>query len=48
MARQARKWNPGDAANAFIRTILSDAGTLLGGFTEDEWERTCEYFERPA
>ena len=45
MARQIRKWNPGDAANVFIRTLLSDAGTVLGGFTEDEWERTVEYFE---
>ena len=45
MARQTRKRNPGDAANVFVRTILSDAGTVLGGFTEDEWERTLEYFE---
>ena len=37
MARQTRKWNPGDAANTFIRVILSDAGTILGGITEDEW-----------
>ena len=43
--RQIRKWNPGDAANVFVRTILSDAGTVLGGFTVDEWERTREYFE---
>ena len=45
MARQIRKWNPGDAANVFVRAILSDAGTVLGGFTEDEWEQTLEYFE---
>ena len=45
MARQTRKWNPGDAANVFVRTILSDAGTVLGGFTEDEWEKTLKYFE---
>lgn len=44
MARQTRKWNPGDAANTFIRVILSDAGTILGGITEDEWEQTLAYF----
>lgn len=44
MARQARRTNPGDAANIFVRVILSDVGTLLGGFTEEEWERTVEYF----
>ena len=44
MARQTRKWNPGDAANTFIRVILSDAGTILGGITEDEWAQTLAYF----
>ena len=44
MARQTRKWNPGDAANTFIRVILSDAGTILGGITEDDWEQTLAYF----
>ena len=44
MARQTRKWNPGDAANTFVRVILSDAGTILGGITEDEWEHTLAYF----
>ena len=45
MAKQTRKTNPGDAANAFVRVILSDAGTMLGGVTEDEWRMTLEWFE---
>ena len=44
MARKMRKSNPGDAANAFVRVLLSDAGKLLGGFDEDEWHRTLDYF----
>ena len=46
MARQTRKWNPGDAANAFVRVILSDAGARLGGLTETEWDRTLDWFGR--
>ena len=45
MTRQTRKTNPGDAANAFVRAILSDAGAMLGGLTEDEWRKTLEWFE---
>ena len=44
MAQQTRKWNPGDAANTFVRVILSDAGTKLGGLTEPEWNRTLDFF----
>ena len=40
MPKQTRKWNPGDAANAFVRVILSDAGAMLGGLTETEWRTT--------
>ena len=40
MAQQTRRWNPSDAANAFVRVILSDAGAKLGGLTEQEWART--------
>ena len=45
MAQQVRRWNPGDAANAFVRVILSDAGTMLGGMSDDEWQRTLERFD---
>ena len=44
MAQQTRKWNPGDAANAFVRVTLSDAGTMLGGMNEDEWQKTLDWF----
>ena len=45
MTQQTRRWNPGDAANAFVRVILSDAGTMLGGLKDDEWHKTVEWFE---
>ena len=45
MTQQTRRWNPGDAANAFVRVILSDAGAMLGGLNDDEWGRTLEWFE---
>ena len=44
MAQQTRKTNPGNAANAFVRVILSDAGTMLGGMSEDEWQKTLDWF----
>ena len=45
MPRQTRRWNPGDAANSFVRVVLSDAGELLGGLSEDEWQRTLAFFD---
>ena len=30
--------------NTFVRVILSDAGTKLGGLTEPEWNRTLDFF----
>ena len=44
MVQQTRKWNPGDAANAFVRVILSDAGTMLSGMNEDELQKTLDWF----
>jgi hypothetical protein len=44
MARQMRRTNPGDAANIFVRCLLADASELLGGFTDDEWRKTLDYF----
>ena len=44
MGRQTKRWNPGDAANAFVRVILSDAGAKLGGLTETDWDRTLDWF----
>ena len=37
--------NPGDAANTFVRVILSDAGTMLGGLSEAEWHKTLGWFD---
>ena len=45
MAKQTRQTNPGDAANAFVRVILSDAGAMLGGLKEDEWRKTLDWFD---
>ena len=45
MAKQTRRTNPGDAANAFVRVILSDAGAMLGGLKEHEWRKTLEWFD---
>ena len=45
MPQLTRKWNPGDAANAFVRVILSDAGTMLGGLSEAEWKKTLGWFD---
>ena len=44
MAQQTRKWNPGDASNVFVRVILSDAGALLGGLSDEEWDKTLGWF----
>ena len=44
MAR-TRQYNPGDAANAFVRVLLRDAGELVGGLSESEWENTLKYFD---
>ncbi len=45
MPRQVRRWNPGDAANIYVRMLLSEVGRLVGGITDEQWERTRDYFE---
>ena len=45
MATQIRSWHPGDAANTYVRMILSDVGRLAGGLSEAEWDHTREYFD---
>lgn len=45
MAKKIRSWNPGDAANSFVRVMLSDAGELLGGLSDDEWTQTIAFFD---
>ena len=44
MARRMRKWTPSDAANAFVRMVLSEVGEIVGGLTEEQWAFTREYF----
>ncbi len=44
MAQQTRQWSPGDAANAFVRVVLSDAGARFGGLTDTQWEETLRWF----
>ena len=44
MAQQTKKMSPGNAANAFVRVILSEAGAQLGGLTDQEWNRTLDWF----
>ena len=38
------KFHPGDAANAFVCVILSDAGEKPGGLTPTEWNDTFTWF----
>ena len=43
MAQGEKK--PADAANAFVRVLLTDAGRLVGGLSPRQWEDTLEYFD---
>ena len=45
MAGTIKRTNPGDAANIFVRCMLSDISDLLGGFSREDLERTVEYFD---
>lgn len=45
MAGTIKRTNPGDAANIFVRCMLSDISDLLGGFSEEDLDRTVEYFD---
>ena len=45
METRKRQYHPGDAANAFVRVLLSDAGELAGGLDDEQWSRTLEFFD---
>ena len=45
MAGTIKRTNPGDAANIFVRCMLSDISDLFGGFSKEDLERTVEYFD---
>ena len=40
-----RQYNPGDAANLFVRVLLSHAGELAGGLTDEQWDSTLDFFD---
>lgn len=44
MARRIGRWNPSDAANTFVRMVLSEVGEIVGGLTDEQWTYTREYF----
>ena len=46
MPKQIRKHRFGDAANSFVRVLLSDASSVAGGFTDEDWKKTLDWFER--
>lgn len=45
MATRKRQYHPGDAANAFVRVLLSDAGELAGGLSDEQWNGTLSFFD---
>ena len=45
MAKRIRSNNPGDAANEFVRVLLSDAGELAGGLDAKQWDKTLKFFD---
>lgn len=45
MATRTRQYTPNDAANIFVRVLLSDAGKLAGGLSKEQENQTLEFFE---
>ena len=45
MAQTIKRTNPGDAANIFVRCILSDISDILGGFSNEDLKHTVKYFD---
>ena len=42
MAGTIKRTNPGDAANIFVRCMLSDISDLLGGFSKEDLDICME------
>lgn len=40
-----RRYNFGGAANSFVRVLLSDASSVAGGFTDEDWKKTVDWFK---
>lgn len=45
MPNQIKRTNPADVANLFVRCLLCDISKQLGGFGQQEKEKTLRYFE---
>ncbi len=45
MAQSIKRTTPGDAANIFVRCILSDISDRLGGFSKEDLERAVQFFD---
>ena len=45
MARMTIAKRAGDAANLFVRVLLTDASIVMGALTEEEWKKTLEWFK---
>lgn len=39
-----KRTHSADAANYFVRNLLSEVGEALGGFTEDDWKEAKKFF----
>ena len=44
MASTIKRTNPGDAANIFVRCMLSDLSDMLGGCSKEDIDKTIKYF----
>lgn len=45
MTTKKRQYHPGDAANIFVRVLLSEAGKLAGGLNNEQWVKTLKFFD---
>ena len=45
MTRKIHRNRAGDAANSFVRVLLTEASIVAGGFTDENWKQTLEWFD---
>ena len=43
MASTIKRTNPGDAANIFVRCMLSDLSDMLGGCSKEDIDKTIKF-----
>lgn len=46
MAKSYKRTTSADAANSFVRNILSEVSDILGGFSTAQWEETRDFFDK--